>query len=641
MRESSGDMLKHILTGPPGGAGSRLQQHNDYLASSAGGGGGGGSGFHGSSSRGRAQSSADVYENTAGAVLLQGQRAGPQQQQFQASSRLLQHPALNHSQLSVNNLAQRLNASQHSHAGPLNLSTLSTSKHSVNSVSPVVGAHLANYQARSQHHHHQLLHQQQPQQQPQQQLQHQHQHNLSQVGHAQASQLQQQQQQQQQQLEQRASKLNGGLDISRMSRLPSQATPSPAPIAVTSVATCATTTTSTGPSIVPLNVSWSSSSLQHQQHKPSLEPGLKEMLTSLGLLCLVSLLLALLSLTFLIRMSSVSFMPNSLISAEEFAIVYDVTLVLCALALSLNLCCLLVCAIQFLFAVKLVKSSYHGHRTNKYLQKSSISRVCAVGGFFISIPVFLTGMILYTFIQFQSTPAIVTSVFIGLGIVFCGCALVHTVFVWQKEKTNAMKALRREQYEAAAQLQRQQTLSQQQQQHHHHHHHQNHNPQQQHQQQQANHHHHQHHLQQQQPSQQQQLRSLPVSYSAASRLAASEQLHATGGGLSRASVGPQAQLHNHRHVSMSPPLLISSPANGLHHGPLNASQRAQLGPVSPPATPGDRSPTSPANKHNRSSQQLMSRELATGSVSPGLPAATLDLSSAANTNSPHELSTLV
>lgn len=31
------------------------------------------------------------------------------------------------------------------------------------------------------------------------------------------------------------------------------------------------------------------------------------------------------------------------------------------------------------------------HRTNKYLQKSSITRVCAVGGFFISIPVFLTG----------------------------------------------------------------------------------------------------------------------------------------------------------------------------------------------------------------------------------------------------------
>lgn len=52
------------------------------------------------------------------------------------------------------------------------------------------------------------------------------------------------------------------------------------------------------------------------------------------------------------------------------------------------------------------------------------------------------GIILYTFIQFHSTPAIVTSVFIGLGIVFCGCAMVHNVFVWQKEKTNLVKAFR-------------------------------------------------------------------------------------------------------------------------------------------------------------------------------------------------------
>lgn len=30
-------------------------------------------------------------------------------------------------------------------------------------------------------------------------------------------------------------------------------------------------------------------------------------------------------------------------------------------------------------------------RENKYLQKSSVSRVCAIAGFFISIPIFLTG----------------------------------------------------------------------------------------------------------------------------------------------------------------------------------------------------------------------------------------------------------
>ncbi|XP_063367856.1 uncharacterized protein LOC134656268 [Cydia amplana] len=170
----------------------------------------------------------------------------------------------------------------------------------------------------------------------------------------------------------------------------------------------------------------------------SIRAATEEALTSLALLCLVSLLLALLALLFLLKISA-----PATSAPEEFAVVYEVTLALCALTLSLNLCCLLVCAIQFLFAVKLVHSpSAPNGRSNKYLQKSAITRVCAVGGFFISIPVFLTGIILYTFIQFHSTPAIVTSVFIGVGIIFCGCAMVHNVFVWQKEKTNLVKAFR-------------------------------------------------------------------------------------------------------------------------------------------------------------------------------------------------------
>lgn len=97
--------------------------------------------------------------------------------------------------------------------------------------------------------------------------------------------------------------------------------------------------------------------------------GVKEMLVSLGLLCLVSLLLALLSLIFLLKISPVT--ANDIhellraeqltvITAEEYVVVYEVTLALCALTLSLNLCCLLVCAIQFLFAVKLVKSPHGG-----------------------------------------------------------------------------------------------------------------------------------------------------------------------------------------------------------------------------------------------------------------------------------------
>ncbi|XP_059487411.1 uncharacterized protein LOC132203566 [Neocloeon triangulifer] len=180
------------------------------------------------------------------------------------------------------------------------------------------------------------------------------------------------------------------------------------------------------------------------------QPGVREMMTSLGLLCLVSLLLALLALIFLLKISpAAEVAPRggelSAVTFEEYVVVYEVTLALCALTLSLNLCCLLVCAIQFLFAVKLARSAQDGERTNKYLQKSSVTRICAVGGFFVSIPVFLTGIILYTFIQFHSTPAIITSIFIGLGIIFCGCAMVHNVFVWQREKTNAVKALAQQQ----------------------------------------------------------------------------------------------------------------------------------------------------------------------------------------------------
>ncbi|XP_003703415.1 uncharacterized protein LOC100876131 [Megachile rotundata] len=571
-------MLKHILTGQPSSAGSR-HHHNEYQASSGS--------LHGGHHHHHQQDQHHHY-NQSGSVRPSGnggrgvdvydsvvhpasQQRGSVHQAATTPSSTHRHP-LNHSQLSVNNLSQRLN---HSHA--LNLSTLSTSKHSVNSVSPVAGGNNNNN------------------------------NNVSNaLGHTvvPAAPVHQD----------NRPKVNGGFDISRLSRLPSQTTPSPAP-ALQATVLSGQLTGGGGSIALPLNASWSSSlSRNHKDH----EAGAKETLTSLGLLCLVSLLLALLSLIFLLKISPLTVTPSSLISPEEYTIVYEVTLALCALALSLNLCCLLVCAIQFLFTVKLVKTSYQGHWSNKYLQKSSISRICAVGGFFISIPVFLTGMILYTFIQFHSTPAIVTSVFIGLGIVFCGCAMVHNVFVWQREKTNAVKALAREQCEAAVQLQRQQQLQQ--------HHSQPQLHQQQHQQQQ----------------QQQQLRApLTMHHPGCTTKVGSL---ASQPNASHATHGRAAQYqhyhhhHHHRHVSsMSPPLLISSPAPmTATHNHLNVSSHRNV--VTPPDTPGDRSPPSPGNKLNRS--QHLPRE-ASGSISPGLPAATLDLSSAATTNSPHELSTLV
>lgn len=51
------------------------------------------------------------------------------------------------------------------------------------------------------------------------------------------------------------------------------------------------------------------------------------------------------------------------------------------------------------------------------------------------------GVILYTFINFDEMPALVTTLVIGIGIVFCGLASVHNVYLWQREKTKANKEM--------------------------------------------------------------------------------------------------------------------------------------------------------------------------------------------------------
>lgn len=340
-------MLKHILTGQPLSTGSRhhhndyhmnsdsvhgehhhhhihnnslhhdqqpqSQHHHHYIGSSGTRSGGGGGGHRGNN--------VDMYDSvvqrsTAATSNTHGQVMTP--------SSAHRHP-LNHSQLSVNNLSQRLN---HLHAH--NLSTLSTSKHSVSSVSPVDGNDKGgnNNNNNSNHINNDI--------------------STNQLGHTLISTTISS--------HQNRPKANGGFDIPRLLRLPSQATSSPTPI----VAPIMAGQIVDGPTVIPLNTSWSSS--LSRNYRRNQETGVKEMLTSLGLLCLVSLLLALLSVIFLLKISPLTVTSSNMISPEEFVIVYEITLALSALALSLNLCCLLVCAIQFLFAVKLIKNSYQGYR---------------------------------------------------------------------------------------------------------------------------------------------------------------------------------------------------------------------------------------------------------------------------------------
>ncbi|XP_074593536.1 uncharacterized protein LOC141849211 [Brevipalpus obovatus] len=136
---------------------------------------------------------------------------------------------------------------------------------------------------------------------------------------------------------------------------------------------------------------------------------------------------------------SISVLSQSriVVNSREYMRVFQVSVGLSTLTIALNLVCLFVCCIQFLAAVKFLKTPQGYKRTHQFLKNNSTFRVIAIGCFLMSIPIFFTGIILFTFINFDEVPALVTSGFIGIGIVFCGFASVHTVYQWQCEKTKA------------------------------------------------------------------------------------------------------------------------------------------------------------------------------------------------------------
>jgi len=168
----------------------------------------------------------------------------------------------------------------------------------------------------------------------------------------------------------------------------------------------------------------------------SADRGTKETLQSLALLAILSLLLSLLSLVFLLKLTPVSGLQSlNLLTAPEQKVVRQVTQVVCCLTICLDLSCLLISTLQFVSSVKLLKSSQGRVRSREYLNKSSKSRSCSIAAFISSIPLFLIGIVLFIFLNYSMTPAIVSSIIIGCGILFCGAAVVHNVFVCQQEKS--------------------------------------------------------------------------------------------------------------------------------------------------------------------------------------------------------------
>ena len=99
----------------------------------------------------------------------------------------------------------------------------------------------------------------------------------------------------------------------------------------------------------------------------SKEAGVKSAILSLILLCLVSLLMAIVSLFFLLKISPASTAEATknyqfdFLSLSAFESLHEVTLAFSVLSLILNLVCCAICVLQVIFAVKLVKSA-HGRQ---------------------------------------------------------------------------------------------------------------------------------------------------------------------------------------------------------------------------------------------------------------------------------------
>ncbi|KAI2808409.1 hypothetical protein BLOT_006351 [Blomia tropicalis] len=135
-------------------------------------------------------------------------------------------------------------------------------------------------------------------------------------------------------------------------------------------------------------------------------------------------------------------------NVREYQRVFQISVCLSTLTIALDLCCLFVCCIQFLSIVKLIKTPFGKRRSFEFIKKTSHIRILAIGAYLVSIPIFFTGVILYTFVNFDEIPALITSVIIGIGIIFCGVASVQNVYLWQWEKTKASQDMRQSQQAA-------------------------------------------------------------------------------------------------------------------------------------------------------------------------------------------------
>ncbi|XP_064620711.1 uncharacterized protein LOC135483652 [Lineus longissimus] len=171
--------------------------------------------------------------------------------------------------------------------------------------------------------------------------------------------------------------------------------------------------------------------------------GVQNSLATLGLVALLALVFGVLGIQLLLKLSHTatgSVNPSTLggiLNSSLYESFHEVAIALASVVLMINLSCVLVCVMQCYFAAKLVKVPQGEERAFKYLKECASTRFLAITGFFLSIPVYISAVILHSLMELKITPAIISSAIMAIGLLFCSVAVVQALFYWFKNKRKA------------------------------------------------------------------------------------------------------------------------------------------------------------------------------------------------------------
>ncbi|KAH9492121.1 hypothetical protein Btru_027008 [Bulinus truncatus] len=133
--------------------------------------------------------------------------------------------------------------------------------------------------------------------------------------------------------------------------------------------------------------------------------------------------------------------PNVHGNAPQKESIWMASFAITSLVISACLCCLLVCSMQCFLASKILKASAGEERAHKFLRECASSRILAVSGFFLCIPVFLLDVALLLVLITPHRQAVVSGLILGVGILFSLLILMQNCYHWRVEKSRAESGL--------------------------------------------------------------------------------------------------------------------------------------------------------------------------------------------------------